>query len=87
MDIEMTLICCATCGIPFAISKDLDTRLRKRHNSFYCPAGHSQSYRAKSEAEREREKRQKAEREAQILKQQLEEALAVKKPRKKKQEA
>ena len=49
-----TLNCC-TCGILFAMPDDYDTARRDDHRSFYCPAGHSQSYNGKSEAERLRE--------------------------------
>lgn len=44
MDIKMTLITCATCHVPFAIAEDMVGRLRKCHNSFYCPNGHSNVY-------------------------------------------
>jgi hypothetical protein len=43
MEIEMSLIECAECGMPFGITKDREQRLRKCHNTFFCPAGHRQS--------------------------------------------
>lgn len=51
MEIEMVLELCASCGIPFAISRDLQGRLKKCHNTFYCPAGHGQSYKSETEEE------------------------------------
>lgn len=52
MELEMQIICCAACGIPFALSKDKVGRLRSTHESFYCPVGHSQSFAGKTETER-----------------------------------
>ena len=56
MEIDMKLVLCAQCGMPFAISEDKMSRLRKCHNTFYCPDGHSQSYVEKTEEERLRER-------------------------------
>lgn len=55
MDVPMTLIVCAHCGQPFAISEDREERLRKCHNTFYCPDGHPQSFPAKTDEEKLRE--------------------------------
>ena len=55
MDIQMILIQCADCGIPFAITADKDERLRECHNDFYCPMGHVQSYKGKSTVEKLRD--------------------------------
>lgn len=46
--------CCA-CSITFAVPEDFDQRRRNDGKTFYCPAGHSQSY-TKSELDRVREK-------------------------------
>lgn len=46
---------CVSCGIAFGVAEDYDTRRRDDHRSFYCPAGHPQSYTAKSEAEQLRD--------------------------------
>ena len=52
MDIEMELICCANCGMAFAMTKDKVGRLRQSHNTFYCPSGHPQSFTAQTTEER-----------------------------------
>jgi hypothetical protein len=36
---------CPSCGIPFAVTNLEQTRLRESKDTFYCPRGHSQSYR------------------------------------------
>jgi len=46
-----TETCCA-CGIVFAMPNELNTRLRKNHESFYCPVGHSQHYLGETEEEK-----------------------------------
>jgi hypothetical protein len=51
MEVPMSLILCADCGIPFAITKDLQDKLLECHNSFYCPKGHGQNYPQKSDKE------------------------------------
>jgi septal ring factor EnvC (AmiA/AmiB activator) len=43
---------CITCGVVFAIPKDLDDRLRETHKNFYCPSGHRQHYTGDSDAEK-----------------------------------
>jgi len=55
MEIQMKDITCPKCGIVFAITAVHDSNLRECHNTFYCPAGHPQSYVGKTEAERLRE--------------------------------
>lgn len=52
MDFQMTLILCAECGMPFALTKDFSDRLHNCHNTFYCPKGHPQSFPQESEADR-----------------------------------
>lgn len=47
---------CCNCGIVFAVSKERDDRWRQKHERFYCPSGHPQSYRAESEEEKLRAK-------------------------------
>lgn len=56
MEVEMVVILCANCGMPFAITKDKEERLRQCHNTFYCPVGHPQHFSAKTETERLRER-------------------------------
>lgn len=56
MDVPMTLLQCAECGMPFAIPTDRVERLKKCHNTFYCPTqGHPQSFTGKSDADKLRE--------------------------------
>lgn len=55
MDLEMTLISCASCSIPFALSDDLIGRLRKSHDGFCCPMGHRNVFPAKTDEEKLRE--------------------------------
>ncbi len=57
MDIKTVEICCAECRVSFWITKSHDSRLRKDHNTFYCPCGHKQSYEQKTESERAIEER------------------------------
>lgn len=47
---------CCSCGMPFAMTKGFYDRRRNDHKSFYCPAGHSQHYTGKSEAQRLKDK-------------------------------
>lgn len=63
MNIEMTLVTCATCHVAYAIPDDMIGRLRKCHNAFYCPNGHTNVYAGKSEEEKLKEQLQGKERE------------------------
>ncbi len=56
MDVQMSMVICANCGKPFAITTDLEGRLRECHNTFYCPSGHPQSFLGQTETERLRKK-------------------------------
>lgn len=51
----LTLTHCPSCGMAFGITDDFEDRRRKDHATFYCPRGHSQSFSAKSEAEKLKE--------------------------------
>ena len=42
---------CCSCGVIFGIENYHNEELRKSHQGFYCPNGHSQHYTAKSAAE------------------------------------
>lgn len=42
---------CAECAVTFGLSDEFINRRREDHRSFYCPNGHSLSYRAANEAE------------------------------------
>lgn len=49
---ELVIEHCCSCGIPFAMPKDLYLRRRRDHRDFWCPHGHSQRYIVESEAEK-----------------------------------
>jgi hypothetical protein len=47
--LELTVVDCCNCGMRFAMTTNLNQRLRNKPGStFYCPAGHSQHYTGKS---------------------------------------
>ena len=46
---------CCDCGVVFAMSAEFREVRMDDHGWFYCPAGHSQHYTGKSEAERRAE--------------------------------
>ncbi len=48
----LEIIHCAYCGIPFGVTSDFEQRRRKDHEGFYCPKGHSNYYKGKSEEEK-----------------------------------
>lgn len=50
--VTMTPLECPTCGVVFAVPERLVQLRRDDHDSFYCPSGHSQSFRGKSVAEK-----------------------------------
>lgn len=49
----LSVLNCATCGMPFGITADFEGRRREDHTGFYCPLGHVQSYSVASDKERE----------------------------------
>jgi hypothetical protein len=49
---ELEIVTCARCGTPFGVEQNRCNSLRKSHDSFYCPNGHSQ-YFGESQQERE----------------------------------
>jgi len=51
-NIEMSIIECVACGMPFAMPTGRKQELRNCHNTFYCPNGHGQSYQQETEAEK-----------------------------------
>lgn len=64
VNINFSLVCqtCITCGIVFGVPADWDNHRQQKHDSFYCPNGHSQYYSGKSEAEKLREQLEQANR-------------------------
>lgn len=61
---QMVMIHCANCNVPFAIYTAHDYRLRDTHAHFYCPNGHSNVYRGKTDLDKAREERDSAQRRA-----------------------
>ena len=59
-NIQLVIEECCNCGLPFAITQEYYNILRNNHKSFYCPAGHSQYYPGKSDAEKLKEQLQQA---------------------------
>lgn len=53
---------CCTCGMAFAMTRDFKQRRINDHDWFYCPAGHSQHYTAKTEAQKQLERAERLER-------------------------
>lgn len=53
---DMFVQTCCNCGLLFAVPNDYDDRRRNDHRTFYCPNGHGQSYRGRSEVEKERDR-------------------------------
>lgn len=52
--------CCAKgCYAVITLHPDDDRRLRKTHETFYCPAGHAQSYTGKTDEEKRIEELEK----------------------------
>ena len=47
---------CCKCGVPFGITQDHETKLRRTHAWFYCPNGHAQHYLGKTESEKKIER-------------------------------
>lgn len=56
---------CCNCGMTFGVPADFNARRLEDHKDFYCPAGHSQHYIGKTEAQKERERADAAERQLQ----------------------
>ncbi len=78
MDIKLIELACADCGITFYLTDKFDDRLRENHNTFYCPHGHPQSYKGKTEAERLREQVRKLEEDKKLLNEELAKKCAKK---------
>ncbi len=69
---QMVMIHCANCNVPFAIFSAHDRRLRDTHESFYCPSGHSNVYRGKTDLDKAREERDSAQRRANNMQAEIE---------------
>lgn len=51
-NIEIELIECCSCHIPFWVSVELIRSLKKSKDNFYCPNGHSQVFTGISDAQK-----------------------------------
>lgn len=60
ISVPMVAVECCMCHMPFTMTKEFNTKLRRCHNTFYCPAGHGQSYTGKSDLDQMREERDTA---------------------------
>ena len=52
----LTVVECCSCHVTFGIPENWVADLQQSHAAFYCPAGHAQSYTAKSEADKLRDR-------------------------------
>lgn len=50
--VTLEAVDCAECHVVFGVDERYIARLRESHESFYCPAGHSLSFRGETKAER-----------------------------------
>lgn len=65
--VTLVTIECYSCAIVFAAPEEWNNNRCNDHKSFFCPNGHSQSYVAKSEAQKYKEALEKEQREAAML--------------------
>lgn len=61
---QYEVVHCCSCSMPFAMTADFRRRRLADHKSFYCPAGHGQSYCGQNEADRLRGELQRAQAQA-----------------------
>jgi hypothetical protein len=66
-------ILCASCGVEFCMPAQLNQQRRRNHDTFYCPNGHQNVYKGKTEEEKRIEQ---LERRVRALLEQLDEAYA-----------
>jgi len=52
MDIQISQETCCRCSVVFWITSEHQRRLQKCKNLFYCPNGHSQSYKGESSTQK-----------------------------------
>lgn len=51
--IDLWISDCASCGVVFGMSAELEARRREDRGTFYCPNGHRMSFQGPTQAERE----------------------------------
>ncbi len=54
--VDIEVLSCCTCHIPFGVPEDMVAALRESHDTFYCPAGHKQHFPGKTPQEKEIER-------------------------------
>lgn len=54
MDVDISMISCCECGVPFWITNSFHRKLVDSEKTFYCPNGHAQHF---SETENSRLKK------------------------------
>jgi len=52
MEVELARLTCSQCGVSYWITEKHESHLRRCHNSFWCPNGHSQYFPGETDAER-----------------------------------
>lgn len=51
MEVQMEVVCCANCGVVFAMTKHMVNARREDHKTFFCPKGHQNYFSWKSDVE------------------------------------
>ena len=51
----LSVITCSECGVDFGVPDAFERARREDHRTFWCPNGHGQVFRGKTEAEKLRE--------------------------------
>lgn len=60
--VTLQTLVCYSCGMVFAVPEPWQQNRQDDHQSFWCPNGHAQSYKDKSEAERYKDMLEKEQR-------------------------
>lgn len=60
----LTVIECCNCHADFGMTQEMYQARRRDHDWFYCPVGHVQHFKGKSDVEAQRERAEKAEQRA-----------------------
>lgn len=61
-ELDMFVVACCVCEMQFAMTADYEARRREDHAWWHCPAGHSQHFSGKTDAEKLRERKIELER-------------------------
>jgi len=63
LNVKVESCTCANCGIVFAFPEHNMDKFRENHNTFYCPNGHGNVFKGRTEAERLRDELKRKEQE------------------------